>query len=300
MTKDMSYPSYQPASPDKLAGIGLRSPHYDDVLSPAFHDKINWVEVHPENYFCGGIHRNYLAQARALYPLSLHGVGLSLGSDQPVSSDHLQKFKALIDIYEPFLISDHVSWSASGNAHLNDLLPLPYTHETLERLCDNISRSQDFFGRRILIENPSSYIAYQIDEMTEAQFINLAAQKTGCGILLDVNNIYVQSRNHGFDAYAYINEIKPELVQEMHLAGHIEQSYGPAADASIICLDTHNQPVRDEVWDLYRHAIAKIGPCPTLIEWDSDIPPLQTLIDQANLAQGIIDNKINNEIDNEK
>ena len=273
------------AGPHRPAGIGLRSEHYKDILEQQ--PDIGWIEVHPENYFCGGLHRHYLAKAREIYPLSLHGVGLSLGSDQPVNETHLENFKELIDIYEPFQISDHVSWSASGNAHLNDLLPLPYTAETLERLCRNIEQTQEYFGRRIFVENPSTYIAFQIDEMSEAEFMNELARHSGCGILLDINNIYVQAHNHSFDAREYISAIKPDYVGEMHLAGHIERDYGPQT----LCIDTHNRPVKDDVWGLYEHALDHVAPTPTLIEWDSDLPELSALVHEAHKAESLMNNK---------
>lgn len=278
-----------PARPTQAAGIGLRGKHYDAILEDK--PKVGWIEVHPENYFGGGLHRHYLGKARELYPLSLHAVGLSLGSDQPLDQDHMKNFKELIDIFEPFQVSDHVSWSASGNAHLNDLLPLPYTKDTLQRLCDNIDTVQNYFGRKILVENPSSYLSFTIDEMPEYEFMNKIAQKTGCDMLLDVNNIYVQSVNHGFDAQNYLDNIDIEPVKEIHLAGHTEREF----DDGSILVDTHNRPVRDEVWDLYKHTINRFGAVPTLIEWDGDIPQLSELVDEADKAQAIIDNYNKNE-----
>ncbi len=272
-----------PARPFRAAGIGLRTPHYEDLREQR--PDIGWIEVHPENYFGGGTHRRYLGKARELYPLSLHGVGLSLGSDQPVDDGHIKKFKELIDIFEPFQVSDHVSWSASGNAHLNDLLPLPYTQETLNRLCNNIDHVQTAFGREILVENPSTYLSFTIDEMTEYEFMNEIARHTGCHVLLDVNNIYVQAVNHGFDPYEYIDKINPTPVREIHLAGHTEREF----EDGTILVDTHNRPVRDEVWALYDHTIARIGAIPTLIEWDGDIPPLQEIVTHADKAQAVID-----------
>lgn len=269
--------------PLKEAGIGLRSPHYQDILDQK--PPIGWIEAHPENYFGGGAHRHYLGKARELYPLSLHGVGLSLGSDKPVCEAHLKKFKELIDLYEPFQISDHASWSASGNAHLNDLLPLPYTAETLRRLCDNIDRAQNYFGRTMLVENPSTYISFAINEMSEAAFMNETARRSGCGILLDINNIYVQAHNHDFDPYAYIDEIDPAFVGEMHLAGHVSREF----EGGTILVDSHNQYVRSEVWNLYEYAISKFDPVYTLIEWDSDLPALEDLCGEARKAQTIID-----------
>lgn len=265
-------------------GIGLRSAYYQDFLSakPA----VGWLEVHPENYFGGGTHRHVLDQIRNDYPLSLHGVGLSLGSAHGLNREHLKNFKELIDRYEPFMISDHASWSASGNAHLNDLLPLPYTMETLDILCGNINHAQDFFGRTILIENPSTYIAFKDNDMTEQDFMNAAASRTGCKILLDVNNIFVQSHNHGLDPYAYINTIKPEYVAEMHLAGHSERR---VSNGEILLVDTHNKAVKDDVWDLFAAACSRFDNVPTLIEWDQDFPALSTLLREADKARAIID-----------
>ena len=263
-------------------GIGLRSPHYQQIIDEK--PNIGWLEVHPENYFGGGIHRHMLTKIREDYPLSMHAVGLSLGSDQPVDEDHLRQFKELIDIYEPFIVSDHVSWSASGNAHMNDLLPLPYTQETLNKIANNIDQTQNYFGRTMVVENPSTYIAFKDNDMTEYEFMNALCKKTGCGMLLDSNNIYVQSHNHGLDPYEYIDHINPDYVAEIHLAGHIEKEAG---DATIL-VDSHNQPVRDEVWKLYEYAVKHVGLKPTLIEWDQDFPPLETLLDEAASARSIM------------
>lgn len=271
------------ASPQKEpVGIGLRYPYYEEVLETDLN--LGWLEVHPENYFGGGMHRHFLSKIAKNYDLSLHGVGLSLGSDQEVSETHLAQFKELIELYNPFRISDHASWSASGNAHLNDLLPLPYTQESLDRLARNVSRAQEYFGRVMLIENPSSYVAFAGNEMHEDVFMNRLAEMTGCGILLDLNNIYVQAHNHGFDAWSYIDTIDKRHVGEMHLAGHIEQEVGD----EVILVDTHSRPVKGDVWDLYRHAVGRFGAVPTLIEWDQDFPTLETLVAEADKARLII------------
>lgn len=274
------------AAPVRPVGIGLRHPYYQEVLDTP--PDVGWLEVHPENFFGGGAPRHFLKEAAKTYPLSLHAVGLSLGSDQPVSEDHLQMFKELIDEFNPFNISDHASWSASGNAHLGDLLPLPYTFETLDALCRNIERTQEYFGRTILVENPSTYVAFTDNDMSEAEFMNRAADMTGCGILLDINNIFVQAFNHGYDAFEYIDVIDAAKVGEMHLAGHTEKDLG---DDKKILIDTHNRPVRGEVWDLYEHAVRKFGPVPTLIEWDQDFPGLDELVAEAHRAGDII-NKV--------
>lgn len=275
--------SIPPASlPKEPVGIGLRYPHYQEVLDTDL--ELGWLEVHPENYFGGGAHRHFLSEARKQYDLSLHAVGLSLGSDQPVSEEHLRQFKDLIDLYQPFNVSDHASWSASGNAHLNDLLPLPYTQESLDKLARNVEVTQEYFGRRILVENPSTYLAFKGNEMHEDVFMNKIAEMTGCGILLDLNNIYVQAHNHGYDAWSYVETIDPRHVGEMHLAGHIEQEAGDG----VILVDTHSRPVKGDVWDLYEYAVSKIGVVPTLIEWDKDIPDLKTLVAEAEKARAIL------------
>lgn len=272
------------------AGIGLRSPYYDAFIQDT--PPVGWIEVHPENYFGGGAHRHFLKTIREKYPLSLHAVGLSLGSAHSVEVSHLQQIKELINLFDPFAVSDHASWSASGNAHLNDLLPLPYTQETLRQLCDNIGRTQDFLKRPILVENPSTYISFKHNDMTEYEFMNEAVEKTGCGLLLDINNIYVQSRNHGLDPYTYIDNIRPEYVGEMHLAGHSEKE----TPSGTILVDTHNTAIRPEVWDLYRHAVKRFGCIPTLIEWDQDFPPLDILLAEAQSARNILlqENRISN------
>lgn len=279
LPSEISLPATHLADP---AGIGLRHTHYQAFLDekPA----VGWLEIHPENYFGGGINRHILTKARENYEMSFHAVGLSLGSADGINKTHLQKIKDLIDIFEPFQFSDHASWSASGNAHLNDLLPLPYTEETLQTLCDNVSEVQDFLGQQILVENPSSYIAFAGDEMKEYEFLGEAAKRTGCFLLLDVNNIYVQSRNHGIDPYAYIDAVDPAKVGEIHLAGFTLQPVG----GKEILIDTHSRPVHDPVWDLYAHAIKHVGTVPTLIEWDDDIPPLATLVGEAEKARNVM------------
>ncbi|MBU0800171.1 MAG: DUF692 domain-containing protein [Alphaproteobacteria bacterium] len=263
-------------------GIGLRGPHFSAIFdSPP---DIGWMEVHPENYFGGGRNRAALLRVRADYPVSLHAVGLSLGADQPVDTEHLRQIKELASLCAPFQISDHASWSASGNAHFNDLLPLPYTNESLQRLCDNIQRTQDYLSRTILLENPSSYVSFAHNDMDETHFMNEAARITGCGLLLDINNIYVQAHNHGYDAADYIRAIKPGTVGEMHLAGHTVREFldGP------LLVDTHNRAIAPAVWALFEQALSFHGPIPTLIEWDADLPTLKTLRMEADKAQNRI------------
>ena len=262
------------------AGIGLRTPHQRQVL--AERPDVGWLEVHSENFFArGGQVLQVLERARSHYPLSLHGVGLSLGSVDPLSSEHLSLLKGLVERFEPGLVSDHLCWGAVGGRHLNDLLPLPYTEEALEVVCRNVGAAQEHLGRQILVENVSSYLQFSDSSISEWEFFAEVVRRSGCGILLDVNNIYVSSVNHGFDALAYLDAIAPQAVQEIHLAGF---------DSNGACLiDTHGKPVHGPVWNLYGEALSRLGPVPTLIEWDTDLPALEVLLDDARKAQEILD-----------
>jgi uncharacterized protein (UPF0276 family) len=265
--------------PPARAGIGLRAPHYREILDtqPA----IGWLEVHSENYFGDGQPLSFLERIRRHYPLSLHGVGLSLGRAGTLDTEHLRKLKRLVERIDPGLVSEHLSWGAIDSRHLNDLLPLPYTEEALDRVCAHVGETQDFLGRRILIENVSSYVRWKHDTIPEWEFVAAAAQRTGCGLLLDVNNIYVSAINHGFDPRAYLAAIPGNRVEEIHLAGFDE--------AGECLIDTHGRHVSEPVWRLYRETIARLGPRPTLIEWDTDIPALSVLLDEAATAQHILE-----------
>ncbi len=272
--------SDQPDSlPKNLAGLGLRFPYHQEILDTK--PKIGWLEIHPENYFGGGEPLYFLEKIREHYPISFHAVGLSLGSVEPVDKDHIYQIKKLIDRFSPFQVSDHASWSATGNAHLNDLLPLPYTQETLKALCRNIQDVQDAFGQTILIENPSTSLAFISDEMSEPEFLNEVAHRTGCNILLDVNNIYVQSVNHDFNPHHYIDQINTNKIKEIHLAGHTVETEGEHK----LLIDTHNDIVCDDVWALYEYTLQKHGSHLTLIEWDQDYPPLSKLVEEVNSVQ---------------
>ena len=266
------------------AGIGLRAQHHDDLLRDR--PDIGWLEAHSENYFAdGGAQIDYLLALRELYTLSLHGVGLSLGSVDPLDRDHLWRLKRLVHLAEPSLVSEHLSWGAVDGTHLNDLLPLPYTQEALQHMVARVGELQDYLGRQILIENVSSYLQFADAQMTEWEFLQALADRSGCGLLLDVNNVYVSSRNHGFDAREYVAHIDPRHVHEIHLAGHSVNTHG---DFSIL-IDTHSRPVSDAVWDLYAFTIARLGGVPTLIEWDTDIPPLAALVAEANRADQFLE-----------
>jgi len=262
------------------AGIGLRAPHQRQIL--AEQPDVGWLEVHSENYFArGGQVLHFLERTRSLYPLSLHGVGLSLGSVGGLSDHHLSMLKTLVNRFEPGLVSDHLCWSAAGGRHLNDLLPLPYTEEALSVVCRNVAAAQEYLGRRILVENVSSYLQFSDSSITEWDFVAEVARRTGCGILLDVNNIYVSSVNHGFDPLVYLDRMPAAAVEEIHLAGF---------DSNGACLiDTHGKRVHGPVWNLYGEALSRVGPVPTLIEWDTDLPALEVLLDEAQKAQDILD-----------
>jgi hypothetical protein len=262
------------------AGIGLRAPHYRELLDtrPA----IGWLEVHSENFFGeGGQPHWFLEQLRAHYPLSLHGVGLGLGSVDPLSFVHLDKLERLIAHYQPALVSEHLCWSAAGGRHLNDLLPLPYTDEALAHVCGRIERVQERLRRQILVENVSSYLRYRHSTIPEWEFLAQVIRRTGCGLLLDVNNVYVSAVNHGFDAREYLAAMPAAAVQEIHLAGF--------EAAAQLLIDTHGGPVADPVWTLYRDTLARIGARPTLIEWDTDIPQLPVLLGEARKADALLE-----------
>ncbi len=269
-------------APGARAGIGLRHVHHRAVLAapPA----IGWMEVHGENFLAGASALRVLEAVRRDYPVSLHCVGLSLGSDGPLDSDHLGRIGALARRIDPCLVSEHLSWSVAGGVYLNDLLPLPYTPEALDVVCRHVDEVQATLGRRILVENPSTYLAFVHSTIPEWEFIAEVARRTGCGLLLDVNNAHVSACNHGFDARTYIAALPPEAVGEIHLAGHAVKMIGGVE----LRIDDHASAVAPEVWALYRHAIEAIGPRPTLIEWDSNIPPLDVLLAEAAKADALL------------
>ena len=262
------------------AGIGLRAPHIAQVL--AARPPVPWFEVHSENYFAdGGRALAALDRIRADYPLSLHGVGLSLGSTDPLDIGHLSKLKRLADRVLPARVSEHLCWSSVHGRHFNDLLPLPYTSEALDHVCARVGQVQDFLGREILVENVSSYLTFPESTIPEYEFVVAVAARTGCGLLVDVNNIYVNARNHGIDADAYLAAIPPATVAEIHLAGF--DASGP------YLIDTHGAPVAPDVWALYERALRRFGRVPTLIEWDTDIPDFAVLQSEAATAQSYLE-----------
>jgi len=265
------------------AGVGLRFPHHRFVQE--VRPSVAWLEVHPENYMGGGRPLAYLDAIRRDYPLSLHGVGLSLGSADGLDERHLGRLRRLADRVEPGLVSEHLSWSASGGHHFADLLPLPMTEEALTIVCRNVDVAQDRLGRQILIENPSSYLRYRHSTIPEWEFIAAVARRTGCGILFDVNNAFVSACNHGYDPHEYLEGVLAESVGEIHLAGHSLRNFG---DERSIRIDDHGSRVCREVWELYRISVTLLGRKPTLIEWDTDVPPFEVLLDEAARAMQIM------------
>lgn len=277
-------------APANLVGVGLRSPYLPHLLqnSKKISHKIGWLEVHSENYYESAAIKN-LTEIRKNFPISLHSVGNSLGSAQSLDLIHLQKLKNLVEKIEPFLISDHISWGRIDDNHLNDLLPLPYTKASLKAISSNVSRMQDFLQRKILVENPSAYLTFKNPEMDEAEFINELTKKTGCGLLLDVNNIFVSYKNGSdFEPQAYLKKINKKSVGEIHLAGHSKSQIFDGKNYQEILIDTHNNLVCDEVWEIYKMALKEFGSIPTLIEWDQDFPEFEVLMDEAKKAQKIL------------
>ena len=266
------------------AGIGLRSPHYAEFL--ATRPRLPLVEVHSENCFGGGRHLDVLLDVRRDTAVSLHGVGLSLGSTDPLSDKHLASLKSLVDRVEPALVSDHLCWTSVGGVHANDLLPLPYTDEALLHVARRIAQVQNHLGRRILVENVSSYLEYRSSQMSEWDFLAELSRRSGCAILLDINNIHVSATNHGFDALDYLRAMPAEAVLEMHLAGHsVNKAQADDGREVEILIDTHSRPVSAPVWSLYETALRRFGPTPTIVEWDADLPPLAGLLEEADKAQ---------------
>lgn len=261
------------------SGIGLRAPHYREVLGTL--PDLGWVEVHSENFFGGGASLHTLLRAREHYPVSLHGVGMGLASPTALNPEHLASLRYLCDTVEPASVSEHLCWNTSNGQVINDLLPFPYTAQTLLHVARRIEQVQEVLGRQILVENLSSYLQFQSSEMSEGEFLAALVQRTGCGILFDVENLYVNVHNFGIDAEAFIKTIPAASVGEYHLAGYSMQNG---------CLvDTHDHPIYEEVWALYNIALQHIGLRPTLIEWDTNIPALSVLMGEAGKAQQHMD-----------
>lgn len=282
MPEVISSPSKK-AMPNR-AGVGLKAEHYKTIMETS--PDIGFFEVHAENYMgAGGPPHRYLTAIREHYPLSLHGVGLSIGAEHPLDKDHLARLKLLIDRYEPALFSEHLAWSSHDVGFLNDLLPLPYTDETLARVVEHVDEVQETLGRQMLLENPSTYLAFSDSTLPETDFIAEIVSRTGCGLLLDVNNVHVACVNQNWNPIAYLGAYPLSHVQEIHLAG-----FAPDADEQgrPLLIDAHDRPVEDIVWGVFAHTIEQIGPVPTLIEWDANVPAWPALKAEAERAEHIM------------
>jgi uncharacterized protein (UPF0276 family) len=265
-------------------GVGFKPEHAEAVFG-ADH-ALGFFEVHAENYMgAGGPPHRMLAALRAGWPLSLHGVALSIGGAGPLDREHLARLKRLIDRYQPALFSEHLAWSTHDGVYLNDLLPVPYNEETLARASDHVDEVQETLGRRMLLENPSTYLAFDTSTMSEVEFLRAVVKRTGCGLLLDVNNVYVSAVNHGTEPMAYLDAFPMEHVGEIHLGGHFEDR--DDLDAPLL-IDAHGTPVAEVVWHLYARTLARIGPVPTLIEWDNDVPAFPVLAAEAARAHELM------------
>jgi uncharacterized protein len=261
------------------AGIGLRAPHVAEVM--ATRPAIAFLEVHTENYLGGGPAVTALERLRHDYPVSLHGVGLSLGGNDPLDDRHLLRVKGLVERIQPALVSEHLAWSVGGGAYLNHLLPMPYDDARLDATSRRIERVQETLGRTILVENPARYLRFRQSPIPEPEFLLELGRRTGCRVLLDVNNIYVSSINFGEEPLAYLDALSTDAIGEIHLAGHATND----ADGKTILIDDHGSRVAEAVWDLYRAALRRFGPVPTLVEWDTNLPELSVLLDEAELAE---------------
>ncbi len=267
------------------AGASLKHSHIEAILADGA--PVGFFEVHAENYMgAGGAPHAILERIRRDYPVLLHGVCMSIGAPQPLDTEHLERFNRLVERYEPAIVSEHLAWSTHGDVFYNDLLPLPYTRETLTTVCEHIDQVQERIARPILLENPSTYVAFDESDYTETDFIREIAGRTGCGLLLDVNNVFVSAINHGFSALQYLATFPLEEVGEIHLAGHREQTDD---EGDRLLIDSHDGPVADAVWKLYEIVLGRCGPIPTLIEWDGDIPDWRTLKGEAQAAQAILE-----------
>ncbi|WMS41302.1 DUF692 domain-containing protein [Acuticoccus sp. MNP-M23] len=274
-----------PAGIPARAGAGFKLAHANAILDAP--DQLGFVEIHAENFMGdGGVPHRLLTAVRERLPVSLHGVGLSIGAEGPLDKAHLARLGAVAARYEPGLVSEHLAWSTHDGAYYNDLLPLPYTAGTLARVVSHINEVQDTLGRTMLLENPSSYLAFDSSTMDELSFMKAVTRQTGCGLILDVNNVFISAANLGFTAHDYIAAFPVEAVGEIHLAGHAEDADATGAP---LLIDTHDRPVAPPVWSLYRAVLERTGrPVPTLIEWDTDIPPFEILAAEVSRADRIL------------
>jgi uncharacterized protein len=274
-----------PHSIDGLAGTSFKHEHLAAILADGA--RRGFFEVHAENYMgAGGPAHRALETVCRDHPLSLHGVCMSIGGPQPLDQVHLARFRNLVDRYQPALVSEHLAWSTHETTYFNDLLPLPYSKATLAKVCEHIDEVQDAIRRPLLLENPSTYVTFNESTMSETDFIRTVARRTGCGLLLDINNVFVSATNHGFSPLQYLSDFPLASVGEIHLAGHAEQADD---EGELLLIDSHDRPVADAVWRLFETVVGRCGPVPTLIEWDSKIPDWKILRVEAAAAQAILD-----------
>jgi len=266
------------------AGAGLKPQHVEAILESGA--ATGFFEVHAENYMgAGGMPHAQLRAIRGKYPVSVHGVGMSIGGARPIDREHLARFKRVVDLYEPGMVSEHLAWSTHDDVFFNDLLPLPYTNETLARTVSHVSEVQEAIGRRILIENPSTYVTFEQSTWSETEFMAELAARSGCGLLFDVNNVFVSAKNHGYLPRSYIEEYPLHLVEEIHLAGHATDE---DSDGETLLIDAHDRQVCDDVWDLYRLTLSHTGPLPSLIEWDNEVPEWPELAAEVAKAESVL------------
>ncbi len=268
----------------RRAGAGFKPEHLADILADT--RKVGFFEVHAENYMGeGGAPLAMLDRLRMDYPVFIHGVAMSIGGEGPLDKNHLRRFRRLVDRFEPHMVSEHLAWSTHDTAYYNDLLPVPYTRAVRDRVVQHIDEVQSVLGRAMLLENPSTYVTFETSEMEETEFIREVARRSGCGLLLDVNNVFVSATNHGYSPEQYLADFPLHLVREIHLAGHAVEEDD---DGKPLLIDTHDRPVEAEVWALYESVVATLGPTPTLIEWDNDVPAWSVLKSEADAADAIL------------
>ncbi|MEM1376665.1 MAG: DUF692 domain-containing protein [Pseudomonadota bacterium] len=283
MARSAARPHEQAKLP-KRAGVSFKHDHTSEILEDA--GDVAFLEVHAENYMGDGGHpHRTLERIRQDFPISLHGVCMSLGGPNALDRDHLARFKVLVDRYNPGQVSEHLAWSTHDDVFYNDLLPLPYTGETLKRVCDHVDEMQSVIGRQILLENPATYVLFDESELSETDFLREIVNRTGCGLLLDLNNVFVSATNHKFSAMKYLAEFPLHAVGEIHLAGHTEQEDD---EGEMLLIDSHDRPVSDPVWKLYGRVLDRTGAISTLVEWDSDLPEWPVLRSEAEAANAIL------------
>lgn len=268
----------------EAAGVGLRLPHLAEVV--ATRPDVGWLEIHPENFLANPHATELLADLAAGYPVSVHTVGISIGSVDGIDRTHLRRLRAFLDIIRPVMVSGHLAWSSNQGAYLNDLLPMPYDEDALRVVVAHLNEVQDGLGRPYIIENPSSYVAFSASTMTELEFLNELVHRTGCQLLCDVSNVHLSAHNMGYDAYRFIDGLPVDAIRELHLGGFTPED-DEANPGAILLVDTHASTIADPVWDLYAHALRRFGAAPTIIEWDNDIPPLVTLVGEAHRADAV-------------